>query len=114
MSAPIRVITTCTSRKLASVPTPDHDVLPGLECDDGRVPAEVLYTGEQHRRLMAGVRAAEAVRPVEVWVISAKAGLVAGKHELAPYDESFAGMPTEWWHFDDADATRYPLADDPL
>jgi hypothetical protein len=44
---------------------------------------------------MAGVRDLQAVQPVEVWVISAKAGLISGKHEMAPYDESFAGMPAE-------------------
>jgi hypothetical protein len=66
--------------------------LPGLARDHDALPAERLYAGEQHRRLMAGVRDLEAVRPVDLWVISAKAGLISGKSELAPYDESFAGM----------------------
>ena len=45
------------------------------------VPAERLYAGEQHRRLMAGVDALRAQRPVEVWVISAqgRAGLRRGR-----------------------------------
>jgi len=41
-------------------------------------------------------------------------GVEARRLETAMQAAGFAGMPTEWWHFDDADATRYPLADDPL
>jgi D-alanyl-D-alanine dipeptidase len=26
----------------------------------------------------------------------------------------FVGMPTEWWHFDDADWQRYPVMDTPI
>jgi hypothetical protein len=95
MSDAIRVITTCTSRKRAMAGDPDRSALPGLAFSRQSLPAERLYTGEQHRRLMAGVHELEAVRPVEVWVISAKAGLISGKHQLAPYDESFTGMPPD-------------------
>jgi hypothetical protein len=95
MSNAIRVITTCTSRKRAMAGDPDRSALPGLAFSRQSLPAERLYTGEQHRRLMAGVHELEAVRPVEVWVISAKAGLISGKHQLAPYDESFTGMPPD-------------------
>jgi len=28
--------------------------------------------------------------------------------------EGFVGMPTEWWHFDDREWTRYPISDEPL
>ena len=97
MSDAIRVITTCTSRKLATADRArPWSSLPGLARRTRDLPAERLYTGEQHRRLMAGVRrTARLSAPVEVWVISAKAGLISGKHELAPYDESFTGMPAD-------------------
>ena len=77
---PVTVITTCTSRKAAG----------------SAVRAERLYEGEQHRRLMEGVRFLRAIRPVKTWVISAKAGIVAGDEALDPYDESFTGLrPSE-------------------
>src|SRR5262249_3663530 len=44
------IITTCTSKKATL-------------SEDERVPAEQLYQGEQHRRLMGGVRALRAARP---------------------------------------------------
>jgi hypothetical protein len=93
--AALRVITTCTSRKLAENVGPALAALPGLASDVGSVPAERLYTGEQHRRLMAGVSELRTKRRVDVWVISASAGLVPGDRELAPYDRSFAGLPRE-------------------
>ena len=72
----VRVITTCTSRKVAQA----------------GVPAERLYTGDQHRRLMQGVSELRRVRPVETWIISAKAGLVPGDELLSPYDASFTKL----------------------
>ena len=72
----VRVITTCTSRKVAQA----------------EAPAERLYTGEQHRRLMQGVDELRRVRPVETWIISAKAGLVPGDELLSPYDMSFSRL----------------------
>lgn len=93
MSGHIRVITTCTSRKVALETGSDHAALPGLAAP-GTLPAERLYSGEQHRRLMAGINALRDQFRVDLWVISARAGLVAGDEELAPYDESFSGLPT--------------------
>jgi hypothetical protein len=70
------VITACTSRKVSGPP----------------VSAERLYLGEQHRRLMDGVDMLRCVRPVDVWVISAKAGVLEGDEPLASYDETFARL----------------------
>jgi hypothetical protein len=75
-NAPIRVITTCTSRKAVGVV----------------MLAERLYLGEQHRRLMDGVDQLRRQRPVEVWIISARAGVVAGHDLVGAYDESFRGL----------------------
>jgi hypothetical protein len=55
--------------------------------------AEALYLGEQHVRLMRGVRAArERGHDVQVWIISARHGLVSGDRVIEPYDESFSEM----------------------
>jgi hypothetical protein len=62
------------------------------------LPAESLYTGQQHVRLMRGV---EAVRTaelsasrlhLEIWVLSAGYGIVPGERPLAPYECTFQGM----------------------
>ena len=54
MSDIVRVITTCTSRKVQDRRALGVESLPGLP-ETERLPAERLYAGEQHRRLMAGV-----------------------------------------------------------
>jgi hypothetical protein len=41
---------------------------------------------------MEGVDALRNVRPVETWIISARAGLVAGDEPLRRYDDSFARL----------------------
>ena len=91
----VRVITTCTSRKLLSHIEDPVTSLPGFAAGSPTVQAERLYTGGQHRRVMAGVSALRASRPVEVWVISARAGLISGDQELGPYDDSFVGLPRD-------------------
>ncbi|HEY6033753.1 MAG TPA: M15 family metallopeptidase [Kofleriaceae bacterium] len=42
------------------------------------------------------------------------AGVEARRLEKAMEAAGFKGLPTEWWHYDDAKAATYPLADDPL
>jgi hypothetical protein len=76
------VVTSCTGVK---APIAD-----GL-----RLPAEDLYRGEQHRRLMRGIQTARASLGgdvVEPWILSAQYGLVRGAEPIAPYDATFAGM----------------------
>jgi hypothetical protein len=83
----VLVITSCTGAK---VPTAG-----------GRtVPAERLYVGEQHRRLMRGVMrfrasraAAKAGFKLDLWILSAGHGVVRADEELAGYDTTFSGMP---------------------
>ncbi len=41
-------------------------------------------------------------------------GAEARRLEKAMIAAGFVGLPTEWWHFDDAAATTYPLSDEPL
>jgi hypothetical protein len=58
-------------------------------------PAEALYTGLQHQRLMAGVRELRERAPdirLDLHILSAGYGLVPGDRRLAPYEATFAGM----------------------
>jgi len=100
----IRVITSCTGEK--SVSSPDQltldDFRQGAEhvrtretaFGDLLTPAEDLYTGLQHQRLMRGVRTARAATGIDVdlRILSAGYGLVSADQNLAPYEATFIGM----------------------
>jgi hypothetical protein len=80
------VVSACTGAKIALV-------------RGERVPAERLYAGQQHRRLMQGVDAFRASPTghegryvLDLWIVSAGHGLVRGSERLASYDATFAGM----------------------
>lgn len=54
------------------------------------IPAQELYSGQQHMRLMAGVeRAREGGLSVELLIASAGYGLVSGEQRLLPYECTF-------------------------
>lgn len=58
-------------------------------------PAQDLYTGLQHVRLMRGVKALREARSdlaLDLWVLSAGYGLVPTDRTLAPYEATFNGM----------------------
>src|SRR4051812_46952498 len=80
MTMPLRrvtVLTSCTGRK-ASAPA--------------KLPAEELYRGQQHIRLMHGVRRLrDAGIAVDVHIVSAGHGVVHGESPLGPYDRTFSG-----------------------
>lgn len=58
-----------------------------------RVTADHLYAGQQHVRLMRGVRALRgAGATVDLWIVSAGYGLVEGSRPIAPYEATFVGM----------------------
>lgn len=100
----ILVITSCTGEKVVS--PADQLTLADFQQGQkfvrarektqsaGLVPAEALYTGLQHVRLMRGVAAARAAVGIDldVHVLSAGYGLVEAKRPLAPYEATFAGM----------------------
>lgn len=99
------VITSCTGEKSIDGPHrlteedfdqgPDHLCAREHELADVLRPAEELYSGQQHLRLMRGVRAARAAlgaEAVSLWILSAGYGLVPGGQLLAPYDATFQGM----------------------
>jgi hypothetical protein len=75
----IRVLTSCT----------------GLKAPTGPVAAEDLYRGQHHVRLMRGASDARRLGlAVEISIVSAGHGIVAGSERLLPYERTFQGMPT--------------------
>lgn len=75
----ISALTSCTGQKVATAVA---------------VPAERLYCGQQHVRLMRGVEVARSAgHEVAVAVVSAEHGLLGGDGLVAPYERTFQGMP---------------------
>jgi hypothetical protein len=100
----ILVLTSCTGEKAvhSEAQLTLADFQRGLEHRQARerelasllMPAEDLYTGMQHQRLMRGIRAARSAPSLttELHILSAGYGLVPGGAMLAPYEATFAGM----------------------
>jgi hypothetical protein len=100
----ILVITSCTGEK--SVDSPDRLTLVDFRQGPVHVavreaalatlltPAEMLYSGMQHQRLMRGVQSAqESVGlDIDLHIVSAGYGLIPGAKLLAPYESTFIGM----------------------
>src|SRR4051812_31491044 len=101
----VLVLTSCTGVKAAT----DGPVLACADFPRGRsyvearhrrdlapalLPAEDLYRGQQHLRLMRGVQAAReaATIDVDLRIVSAGYGVVRGSESLAPYECTFQGM----------------------
>ena len=57
-------------------------------------PAEKMYTGQHHTRLMRGVQAVrtQTTHPTHLWILSAGYGLIPADKTVAPYDCTFSGM----------------------
>lgn len=105
----VRILTSCTGEKLFS---PDnqlnqddfrllHDRKAFKAREDSlaefRTAAEDLYTGQQHLRLMQGIKQLqEKAGPinVELWILSAGYGLIPGDRQIVPYECTFQGMKT--------------------
>jgi hypothetical protein len=110
----IVVITSCTGEK--SVEVDNALTLEDFEKGEKHVsaregalsnfltPAETLYTGQQHVRLMRGVEAfrsqVNSGSVLDLKILSAGYGLVNSGDLLAPYEATFQGMPArqlrEW------------------
>ncbi len=80
---PILVLTSCTATK-------------ALDSPNGPLRAESLYAGQQHVRLMRGVRAyrraSQPAGPLRVRIVSAAHGLVSASTRISPYEASFRGL----------------------
>ena len=60
-----------------------------------KMPAEQLYTGQQHKRLMRGVRAmreAHGPNSIDLRIVSAGFGLLRADEKVPTYDTTFSGM----------------------
>jgi hypothetical protein len=85
------VVTSCTASKV-----PDALDESGLPKERW---AEHLYAGQQHLRLMAGVRtyraAGQPAGPLKLRILSAFYGLLTPRQRVSSYEHTFAGMPRE-------------------
>jgi hypothetical protein len=83
VSGDLLVITSCTARKLRTADGHQHT-------------AESLYTGQQHLRLMRGVKvyrdAQQPAGPLRFRILSAYYGLLSPKTKVETYDHTFAGQ----------------------
>jgi hypothetical protein len=85
MSRSILVISSCTATKLQ---TPSRRARW----------AESLYAGQQHLRLMRGIKhyrdAGAPAGRLSFYILSAYHGLLAARRLISSYDHSFSGLPT--------------------
>lgn len=102
----ISIITACTGLKAPSVHAPltmsdfahgrEHVRVVHRRQHASLMPAEQLYRGQQHVRLMRGVEFARALgHRVSVSIVSAGYGLVAGDEAIASYECTFQGMSAQ-------------------
>jgi hypothetical protein len=97
----ILIISSCTGKKAFSMPNAlsINDFKSGSEKLHSKeeelrrymLPAELMYTGQQHVRLMEGINYFGA-QNIDLYVISAGYGLINSKKEIAPYNTTFTGM----------------------
>ena len=103
----IRIMTSCTGDKKHSpanqLTQADFQLLPQTEVfasreaelNTYRTPAEDLYTGQQHIRLMRGVQLLRqnlGPEKVDLWILSAGYGIIPGSRSIVPYECTFQGM----------------------
>ncbi len=93
----IRALGSCSGDKALHHPDQlllaDFQAGPAREQDLPSLPAVELYTGQQHRSMVAGIHALrEAGHSVELSIVSAGYGLVSERQELAPYEATFSSM----------------------
>lgn len=65
------------------------------ELGDYRLPAEEMYTGQQHLRLMKAVKEIREGKGnifIDLWIVSAGYGIILGDKQIVPYECTFQGM----------------------
>ncbi len=101
----IRIITSCTGDKIYSpenqlkqsdfyqIHTPNFKTLEA-KLDNYRTPADTIYSGMQHVRLMEEVNVYRQDNPgtIDLWILSAGYGLIPGDMQIVPYECTFQGM----------------------
>ena len=102
----ILVITSCTGRKKHKSPnqlryedfaSPERLHRRTAELKDVKTPAAEMYTGQQHRYLMAGLEEGREVYGsaiLDLHIISAGYGLLAEDDVIVPYNVTFSGLNT--------------------
>ena len=103
----IRILTSCTGQKRYSpedqlnqgdfgrLHEPEAFALLEERLTEYRTPAEDLYTGLQHVRLMEGLRHMRkecGPDSIDLWILSAGYGLIPGDRQIVPYECTFEGM----------------------
>jgi hypothetical protein len=106
----ILIITTCTGEKAREHPQAltladfrkgeAHVASRHQDLADQLMPAEEMYTGQQHVRLMRGVRALRAAGSsngtptpvIDLFILSAGYGFIPGDRRIAPYECTFTCM----------------------
>jgi hypothetical protein len=101
------IITSCTGLRSATHPRrltaedfrkgAEHVATRELELSDVCAPAEELYSGLQHQRLMRGVKSFRCSQErqgssLDLWIVSAGYGIIPGDRRIAPYEASFAEL----------------------
>lgn len=99
------ILTSCTGEKHECDPAqltledfqrgPAHVTAREKEVLDKMTPAEALYSGQQHVRLMRGVdmiREQKGKTDLEFEILSAGYGLIRSDQKIAPYEATFTGM----------------------
>lgn len=104
----VLVVSSCTGQKRVSSDRgltlddfrlgQEHIAKREAELSDLLTPAEEMYAGQQHIRLMRGIESyrdavhTDRLAELDFWILSAGYGLVPSSQRLAPYDATFAGM----------------------
>ena len=100
----ILVITSCTGRKIHKPPnqltyedfaSPERLHRRTAELKDVKAAAAEMYTGQQHRYLMAGleeIRKVYGSAVVDLHILSAGYGLLAEDDVIVPYNVTFSGL----------------------
>jgi len=98
------VITSCTGEKNAAAGQAlskedfergrDHIHEREEDLEEHMLPAEAMYSGQQHVRLMRGVKELREKEDhdIELQIVSAGYGLIPADQEIAPYECTFSGM----------------------
>lgn len=97
----ILIVSSCTGQKTVTDPQsladadfargPDHVRRREAALASKMLPAQDLYSGQQHVRLMRGIGAVAGQIQTRLYIVSAGYGLVPGDRKVAPYECTFTG-----------------------
>ena len=100
----ITILTSCTGEKATTAADqltredfargPDHVMQRADALRAHTHPAEKMYTGQHHTRLMRGAQAVRALdfATLDLWILSAGYGIISAERKVAPYDCTFSGI----------------------